>query len=357
MRHLVSFFFFFLFLAQAFASAPLCSAIYPQPVQLDRFSQVVQKIQNGKKQDTTSLRQEVKYVVETTDLNQQLHRLQQYFGKAMKNRDKAPDGILNITSTLYLTVAKYKTVKGEEKSAKVRFRKYFTRKEIDVFWRDLKVSEDLADKSWLELKIQHPEFPNVVNKPRLLCYDKDIRNFTTDSFFLHKEQIRKRLEFLNPGKAEEVDNALEFMTELYANPARRVQNLYAKTEYERVSYSIKMKNSKNPEEAIDVQITLDENVRLTRLADNRSFNVYAPSETVIEVKIPVAYSKLSPEDIELFPGLAEIKSLNGWLQENHKMKYPMNKGKMSKIEKKNVDPDKDNKENTAQYLNVLDELD
>lgn len=322
--------------------------------QLDRFSRTVLLIQNGKKQDTTSLRQEVKFVVETSDLQKQLDSLQKIFGKHMKNRDKAPEGILNITSTLYLTVAKYKTLRGEEKSAKVRFRKYYTREAHDTAWKNLKVADELADKSWLELKIQHPDYPNVVTKPRLLALDRDIRHFVTDSFFQHKEQLKQRLLQLNPGKEEEVNNALAFMTELYSNPRRRVENLYAKTEYERVSWSIKLPSSTNPEKTIDVQITLDENVRLTRLADKAKFNVYAPSETVIEVKVPVSYSALSAKDIEAYPGLAHVKEFVQWLTQSHNLKYPMNKGKMSKIEKKGVD--KDDPENSRHFEDLLDDL-
>lgn len=338
------------------ADGPVCSDVHRniEIKDLDRFSQTVLKIQNGKKQDTTSLRQEVKYVVATEDLQKKLAELQAVFGKSMKNRDQAPDGFFNITSTMYLTVAKYKTLKGDERSAKVRFRKYYTREAPDTAWKNLIVSESLKDKSWLELKIQHPDYANVVTKPRLLCLDRDIKHFVTDSFFQHKEQLRERLLQLNPGKEEEVENALAFMTELYSNPRRRVENLYAKTEYERVSWSIKLPHATRSKETIDVQITLDENVRLTRLADKAKFNVYGSDETVIEVKVPVAYSALSDKDIEQYPGLAEVKTLIQWLDQSHNLKYPKNKGKMSKIEKKGID--RDDPENSRHFEDIVDAL-
>lgn len=337
-------------------SAPFCSGIHRDLISrsLDRFSQTVLKIQNGKKQDTTSLRQEVKFVVETSDLTKAMDQLQVFFGKSMKNRDKAPDGIFNITSTLYLTVAKYKTLQGVEKSAKVRFRKYYTREASDTAWKNLKVAKELADKSWLELKIQHPQYLNVVTKPRLLCLDRDIRFFVTDSFFTHKDQLRQRLLQLNPGKEEEVENALAFFTEMYSNPNRRVENLFAKTEYERESWSIKIPHASDSSKTIDVQITLDQNVRLTRLADKEKFNVYDPSETVIEVKVPVAYSTLDDTAIAQYPGLAEVKAFVAWLQDFHNLKYPMNKGKMSKIEKKGWN--NGNPETTRYHEDVLDDL-
>jgi len=354
-------FFLFIFLclsvtgAQAASVlAPICGKVHGPRTLIDQFSLQVLKIQNGKKMDTTSLRQEVKYVILTTDLQTQLQYLEGFFGSQMKNRDKAPEGFFNITSTLYLTSAKYQTLRGETKKAKVRFRKYYTREASDVHWDHLQNTELMKNHSWLELKIQHPDYPNVVTKPRLLALDRDIRFFTTDTFFVHKENLQKRLLALNPGKEEEVSNAIRFFTTLYSNPRRRVENLFAKTEYERESFSIKLTNSRNPNETIDIQITLDRNIRLTRLADKEKFDVYSPNDTVIEVKIPVAYSKLTPEDIAQFPELAQIKQFIEWLTSNHNTQFPINKGKMSKIDKDGID--KNDKENNEHFLDVLDDL-
>lgn len=376
---LFSFLLVFLSAWGALAAAPYCSSIHngksysqtwqnaqhtyqvqskaPQiiPIRLDEFSKVIFRMQNGKKMDTTSLRQEVKFAVATNNLKGMIDELQDLFGKSMKNRDKAEDGSINITSTLYLTVAKYQTIHGDEKSAKVRFRKYYTRDVQDIYWKNLKVSDSLKDKSWLETKVQHSDHDNTVFKPRLICWDRDIRNFVTDRFFDHKEQLRKRLLDLNPGQVEEVQNILDFFTTLYSNPRRRVENLFAKTEYERTSYSIKLPHALDPEQKIDIQITLDENIRLTRLADSEVFRPYSPDETVIEVKIPVAFANMTEADIQQYPGLAQIKSFVAWLTSQHNPKYPINKGKMSKIEKKGVN--KDDYESSHNFLDILDDLD
>lgn len=354
-----SLFFFIFCVGMGFAEgasvlSPICAKAHGPRLAMDRFSLHVLKMQNGKKMDTTSLRQELKYVVQTTDLKISLNEMQNFFGSRMKNRDQAPHGFSNITSTLYLTTAKYRTLRDEIKKAKVRFRKYFLREASDVRWENLQVAEGLKDRSWLEIKIQHPDYPNVVTKPRLLVLDRDIRYFTTDVFHAHKENLRNRLLQLNPGKAEEVENALSFFTELYSNPRRRVENLFAKTEYERESFSIKLENSKNPGEKIDVQITLDQNIRLTRLADKKKINAYSSNETVIEVKIPVAYAKLSAEDIAKFPELARIKEFVEWLNAKHNPKHAVNRGKMNKIEKDGID--KDDPENNEHFLDVLDDL-
>lgn len=334
--------------------APICAKVHGGPILLDRFSLQVLKIQNGKKLDTTSLRQELKFVVPTAALKEQIHALSDIFGSRMQSRDKAPDGYVNVTSTYYLTSAKYKTLRGDTKKAKVRFRKYYLRDLTDIRSAKMQVGEGLRDRSWLELKIQHPDHANVVTKPRLLVLDRDIRFFTTDSFVVHKENLKNRLLELNPGKEEEVLNAIQFFSELYSNPRRRVENLFAKTEYDRESISTKLQNGQNPKEKIDVQFTMDQNIHLTRLADKERFDVYSPHETVIEVKIPVAYAEMTDADIALIPELARIKEFVEWLTEHHNRSFPINKGKMSKISKDGVD--KSDKENSEHFLDVLDDL-
>ena len=301
----------------------------------DPVSQSLIAFQNGK-QDTTSLRQEVKYVIKTKTLEAYLAQLQTAFGTKMTNRDKPAEGTKNITSTNYMTVVKYYSG-GKKLSAKVRFRKYFTRDTTDIHWRNLKVSDELKTQSWLELKIQHPDYDNVVIKPRLKTYDTDLRWITSDNFFDHKEGLTKRLYLLNPDKKDDVDRFMNFLTEMNRTPSMRVENLFAKTEYERVSYSLKMKppaDKNGKAKSFDVQITLDENIRLTRMRDQEKYNVYGNDETVIEVKIPVAYSNLSQQNIADIPELQNVKDFIVWLENHHENKYPMNKGKMSKIEKR-----------------------
>ncbi|MCC2678234.1 MAG: hypothetical protein K0R29_810 [Pseudobdellovibrio sp.] len=322
------------FPAYASASAVMCKWLFHTD---DRVSQAVRLFQ-GDVQDTTALRQEVKFVVKSTQLESYLPVLEKYFGERFKNRDKAPEGYANITSTNYMTVGKY-IQNGKRLSAKVRFRKYFTRALADVQWRNLIVQPELADRSWLELKIQHPEFDNVVFKPRLIIYDKDIPKLITEKYFDYKEGIVKRLLELNPKKAEDVRKFIAYFDALYTTPAMRVENMFAQTQYERTSYSIKLKNG---DTTIDVQITLDQNVRLTRLKDGSQFNAYGADETVVEVKIPVQYAKLTDADLAQIPELAEVKKLIEMLTQNHVDKYPINRGKMSKIDKKNDmqdDPD------------------
>lgn len=299
----------------------------------DRLTRAVKQFQNSQT-DTTSLRQEVKFVVKTKDLDTYLPNLASYFGSRFKNRDKAAAGFANITSTRYMTVGKF-IQNFKRLSAKVRFRKYYVRELSDTNWKNLTVHSELKDRSWLELKIQHPEFDNVVFKPRLKILDKDIDKLITEKYFDYKEGVIQRLHEINPGKEADIAKFASYFDALYTTPAMRVENMLAKTEYERTSYSIKLKNPSQANETVDIQITLDRSIRLTRLRDGSTFNVYKPDETVVEVKVPVAYSKLSEADIVAIPELIEIKKLIEMLNQQHVMDYPKNRGKMSKIDKKN----------------------
>lgn len=299
----------------------------------NRVTKAIRAFQQGKV-DTTSLRQEVKYVVTAEQLASYLPILENHFGSRFKNRDKAPEGLLNITSTRYMTIGKF-FQNEKQLSAKVRFRKYFTRSQSDTQWRNLQVHPDLVDRSWLELKIQHPEFDNTVFKPRLQILDKDIEKLVTEKYFDYKDGIVKRLYEINPGKEDDIKKFIDYFDALYSSPDSKVENMLAQTAYERTSYSIKLKNPDKPNETIDIQITVDQNIKLTRLKDGKTFNVYKPHEVVVEVKIPVAYAKLTPANMIEVPELSEIKDLIEMLDTHHVMDYPKNRGKMSKIDKKN----------------------
>lgn len=135
------------------------------------FEEAIQAFRQNQSLSTTGLRKEVKYVLSNEDVAILIQRLKFDFGKSMAERDQAIPGTRNITHTDYMPVFKY-LYKGQKKSAKVRFRKYFSRDEADLQWSHLRVNESLKDRSWLELKIEHPEHLNVVIKPRLLCLDR-----------------------------------------------------------------------------------------------------------------------------------------------------------------------------------------
>lgn len=99
---------------------------------LDKYSQHIYKIINSLVADTTSLRKEEKFVIDTVDGQNVMDSLQSEFGPKMKNRDAAETGFANVTSTKYVTVAKYTTKAGEERSVKVRFRKYYVKDKKQV---------------------------------------------------------------------------------------------------------------------------------------------------------------------------------------------------------------------------------
>lgn len=301
---------------------------------LDKYSQHIYRIINRLGGDTTSLRKEEKFVIETAAGQKMMEELQGTFGSKMKNRDAAEDGFANVTSTKYVTVAKYTTKSGEEKSVKVRFRKYYVKDKKTGY---LTVAKGFEDYSWLEIKIQHPIYENAVTKLRLMSFDKDLKLFSSSEFLDFMPYLEKQLLKLNPKVPDIVGLALGYFDILYQNPHRLVKDLYAKTEYERVSYSIKIAHVSDPKKSIDVQITIDRDVFLTRMADRATFNVYDILDSVYEIKIPVEFAGLTPQNIAEYPGLARIKELVQWMENKHNKKFPMNKGKMSKIEKDTVD--------------------
>ncbi len=172
---------------------------------------------------------------------------------------------------------------------------------------------------------------------RVLFYDKDLSYFASSRFFDFAEGIRMNLLALNNKNPEVVELAMQYFDILYKNPSRMVKDLFAKTDYERVSYSIKIAHIADPAKSIDIQITIDRDIQLTRLADRATFNVYDIRQSVYELKIPVEFAALTPQNIAEYPGLARIKELVQWMEHHHDQKFAMNKGKMSKIEKDTVD--------------------
>lgn len=309
-----------------------CSDIFARSAVTNRLTQRVMDIQNLDAKDTTSLRQEQKFVVSTSTLKSDLAVLKEKLPGLVKARDEAAPGHVNVTSTYYMKVARYFNKVGEMGAVKVRFRKYLTKK-IEEPWSALKPAPELADRSWLELKISHHTYDNVVVKLRLLCLDRDIKHLVSENFFSFKSQIRSRLIALNPKKIEDVDKAMGFFEELYSNPRYRAERLFAQTEYQRESLSIKIPSAKNPDEKIDVQITQDSNVHLTSLQDKMKYSPYDRSQTVLEIKVPVAYAELSDANIAEYPALAQIREFVEKQNANHDQRFPLNRGKMSKIEK------------------------
>lgn len=318
--------------AKAFADHTIICEYLFRPA--DAFSSSVLDFQNGAL-DTTSLRQEKKFVLKTSEVQILIENLKSTYGPQFKLRDLILDGTVNITSTKYMAIAHY-YVGGKRLAAKVRFRKYYT-KEYSTLTSEpgeMIPAEGFENKSWLEVKIQHPEHENVVIKPRLLINDADQIHFLSESFFDRKDGLKSRLLELNPGKEDDIEKFMNFFTQLNLTPSLMVKGLFANTQYERSSYSLKLKNPNDSTKKIDIQLTLDQKVRLTRLADKQEFDAYEKDETVVEVKIPVEFSKLSDDDITAVPGLSGIRDFIEALAISHLEKYPMNKGKMSKIEKK-----------------------
>lgn len=331
--------FILLFAMQIFFAGPVAaiplqcskSQVQKSPILLDRLSTIVLRIVGNVVSDPTALRMELKGVVEKVAGKAKIQDLQSDFGEAFKLRDESIEGEVNITSSIYAESMKYLSPAGEEKTVKLRFRRYFSQKVRDIFRSSLMPARGFEDQSMMEIKIQHPFKKNVVVKLRVKVFSNDIPHLSSVDFFTFKKQIRDRMLLLNKKKAEDVDLAIEFLSEAMNNPLRGRSGLFASTEYERESYSIKVPHVKAPGKVIEVQITADTNVKLTRLIDGQDFSVYGGDQVIYELKIPFDQSQLSEKDLEDYPGLKKIKEFKEWLEKNHDNEKEFNRGKINKV--------------------------
>lgn len=350
----------FLFLALALVgnsalAAPRCARAHDLNLsQVDRFSRVVYKLLSfgTKGNDTTENRGEEKTVVNFSKYQEQIQHLQAFFKDAMVRRDKLIEGFANMTRTFYMPTTKYTSLRNVEEKVKVRFRKYFLRVLADKARRAMTPAKGFEDISWMEIKINHPDFPTAVKKLRLKVFDKDIRSWTNETLFVHqKEILAMRLKKLNPGKEGLVDLYVEFFNEMYSNPARRVDGLFAETEYERASYSIFIPHISDPNKTLEVQLTADYDILLVRLGDKEQFKKYMEYEIASEVKVPTSI-QFTDQDLANYPGLNKVLEFKKWLIDNHNPAHPINRGKKNKIDK-NIDrSEKDSKHDE----DVLDHL-
>lgn len=326
-------------------------------VRLDLLSWIVMKIVRSVVSDPTALRMELKGVVDKNEGMQQIQFLADYFGSSFSRRDTPAEGEVNITSTLYLNIAKYLSPSGLEKSVKLRFRRYFSQKGIDKFRKFMNPAKGFEEQSMMEIKVQHPYKKNVVVKLRVKVWNNDIPAITGDQFFMFKDKIRQRMLSLNKKRPEDVELGIDFLTELYSNPARSKHDLFAHTEYERDSYSMKIAHiSGEPSKSIEVQITSDINVWLKRVIDGEDFSVYGDDQVIFELKVPNDQAALSEKDILEYPGLAKIKEFKEWLEKHHDNEKEFNRGKVSKISTKKFwldDGRKKAKEEIVEFLRKI----
>lgn len=283
--------------------------------------------------NTTSLRQEDKYVVSPNTVDRVIGILSRTYGDQFQLRDQKQEGRKNVTVTQYALPFNWKDTAGKSMSAKIRFRKYFdTDASVALGKAAMKPAEIVKDQQFVEFKIDHPLYDQVVIKPRMLMKDTDVVLIQDKQQFLqHRNAILSRTLELNPKvPAEVVKNFFEVFADVYSEPVTRLP-LFATTAYVRDSYSLMLKNQEG--KSIEIQLTIDREVNVQDSRSHKVVSAYRAEDVVVELKVPLAYSGLTAENFAQVPGLRDVLALKQDLQKNHVHLYAEGSGKLSTFKK------------------------
>ncbi len=322
----------------AIALSPATSSLYMATTVSERSS-------------TTGNRVERKATLKSTTIDQLLHHLETRLQSSLPNfaltsRDPQLPGFKNITATRYWTKLKIQ-FEGQNLTAKIRVRKYgLTADAKPATPQNFTPNSTLQDPtgaafSWLEFKIAHPEFENAVLKPRIQVHDRNLELLTKPEVFLaQKERILTETLALNlqgvsnPAQVEKTQALVSQMlaalsaTMIDAVPLRPISD----TLYARTSYVVNLQNTLD-NSMVNIQITVDGDIHQYSSVLGLPVNTYDPNSAlgVIEIKIPVQYSQLSPQDLLNVPGLEAIKNLIEELQRNQAPGYIFDRGKFGLV--------------------------
>jgi hypothetical protein len=290
----------------------------------------------GQRDSTTGNRTEFKRTVFVEKLQEALKKLGTSF--ELKSRDAIKPGTKNVTVTHYLNVLKF-DYKGQELQVKIRFRKYGTIKAGLVNTpENVEINPEMKDVSFLEFKIDHPDFENSVLKPRALVNDADINMIGTPEFVKNFSQILNRAIEKNSKSAESIETTTkmqQLLKRLHEEgvPLKRD----SRTIYERTSYALPIKSEAN-KKSYEVQITIDEGILLYSYPHNKTVDAYKSEKplTVVELKIPVEMVDRTTKGfdqtmLKAIPLLNTIQTFLNDLTQAQAPGYEANKGKQSLI--------------------------
>ncbi|MCM2277902.1 MAG: hypothetical protein NDJ89_07475 [Oligoflexia bacterium] len=282
-------------------------------------------VENG---NTTTLRQEKKWVVTQGELDKFMSSLRTDFGE-VPLRDTPAPGTVNVTITDYARdVVLGRNADGKKLSAKIRVRRYGSRPE-NGSPDDITIGEQYRTRSKVEFKIQHPEHDGVVFKPGIVMENADIDLLLggKDSFYANIAEVRKRTQALAKpdgqggtklvnADSREVDEMFDAMRSLYDDMSRPGSlgefpeglNRIHRVRYERDAYQLDVPDLLSGKK-IKVQITVDRNVNFFHpAAPDEAISSYPADWRVIEVKIPLQYSIMSDEQLgKAAPKLLELR--------------------------------------------------
>lgn len=282
------------------------------------------------KSSATALRQETKFVVSEKVVAEQLDQLAVRFGDLFQLRDQRAEGTKNVTVTDYAVPFRIPVPKGEL-SAKLRARKYLvTSNKVRLGRAKLIRADFVKDRQFVELKIDHPEYGQVVLKPRMVVLDHDVQMMMDKvAFEANRQEILERT--LNLSSNVKVDPAVirqffEILSIFYSKGPSQLP-MFAQTAYVRDSYSVALKNRNG--DPVEVQLTVDREIHVTDSSTGKKTSAYRVDDIVVEVKIPLEYSGLTKENLADVPGLADVVALKNSLENAHIDLYKKGSGKLS----------------------------
>lgn len=317
---------------------------------------------------TTGDRTEYKYTLSKTVLLRKLKAFKKAIeeeipGFILTNRDPLTSGYRNVTLTTYSNRFKLKLESGQRIIAKIRLRKYgliSNKKEVSA--ENFKPIEGMENVSFLEFKIQNPEYENSVLKPRIKILDTDAKALQNSELSaVEYAEIVQRAMALNVAKTEVEQKTVNQTVILMIRAIRGLHkkdspfNMEYETLYERTSYKAPIKDLET-NETYEIQITVDENISASSLSFDyaaKSYKNQPEKISVTEVKVPIALIEkltgdkiphtpgerrsVSPEqirelltaaDYKKFPGLKPVMDFLQALQFNTLRSFEENHGKL-----------------------------
>jgi hypothetical protein len=307
----------------------------------------------GARVNVTTLRHELKAVVEDSVASNFLKRVEHIVGDDRLARGArprvslrdVPDNVSDafVTNTDYLPVVHGVDASGKTTfSGVIRIRNYLvvpkesSVKSVDSMsklrYSKLANGDELFAK--LEFKIGHPELdaagllsdqPGVVDKPGITLARRDIDLLlkSPESFEQHRDEILERGLALRltqkNGSAVAVNDPQELKdmidrigkvhrSEIGNEFNKPVVNIRYKRTARKISFKDPSRKLPNGEAAtFEVQLTVDEDIRLHDFETGEIVQ-YRPEQRIVELKIPTEYASLSNEELRR-RGLGELADL------------------------------------------------
>ena|GEM_PF-3831975 len=319
----------------AVAAGPTCSKLFvierfagkPQVFSNDERS-VLSNLQLSVMHDTTGLRAERKFTANGRQYSYALSKLARLFGSRLTLRDVPPAGKLNLTETAYVNPYKFheKGQSGDLFTAKFRVRKYLT------YDRATGLTERAAvtrAKSWMEFKVDHPEFENVVTKHRVLAPDSVIERLMEGSVSSHERALILEVLKADPVNrdAAAVEEFIKLFTSLNPDGATSILDIV----YARDAFQIKVPTKSGS--ALDIQITVDRSVKFKSPETSDHLLRYPSDARVIEIKVPVSHAALDAAALADAPDLVHIKWLTDYFSDRVMDDFTEDVGKFGHFKK------------------------